>query len=276
MRSGGQALPRRQKAIGPNGWPPTFRPVQRCFFGAPHLDKARYNSAMRLDYFLAHSAGVTRKQAKQLISHGAVTVDGLARPKAGDIIAGHTVRLDGEILQLPGERYLMLHKPPGVVCSTADPRHRSVLALLPRAEQHSLRIVGRLDIDTTGLLLLTTDGPWLHRITSPRSHCPKRYRATLAEPLDDTALQQLRDGVLLRDDPTPTRPALAERLAPNVLSLTITEGRYHQVKRMVAATGNRVLALHREAIGTVSLDPALAAGEFRQLDAQEIISLSTV
>lgn len=229
--------------------------------------------AMRLDYFVAHSAGLTRKQAKQLISRGAVTVDGLPRPRPGDIISGHTVRLDGELLQLPGARYLMLHKPAGVVCSTDDPRHRTVLTLLPAAEQQHLRVVGRLDIDTTGLLLLTTDGPWLHRITSPRSHCPKRYRATLADPLSDAALQQLRDGVILRDDPAPTRPALAERLGPNELSLTITEGRYHQVKRMVAATGNRVIALHREAIGTVSLDPSLAEGEFRALSAQEVAAL---
>lgn len=229
---------------------------------------------MRLDYFLAHSTGLSRKQAKQLISRGAVTVDGVPRPRAGDILAGETtVRLDGEILRLPGERYLMMHKPLGVVCSTDDPRHKSVLALLPASEQAGLRIVGRLDIDTTGLLLLTTDGHWLHRITSPRSHCPKRYRATLAEPLTDAALQQLRDGVILHDDPTPTRPALAERLASHLLALTITEGRYHQVKRMVAATGNRVVALHRETIGSVSLDPALGEGQFRALDAQEIESL---
>lgn len=232
-------------------------------------------AAMRLDYFLAHATGLTRKQVKQLISSGAVTVDGTARPKAGLLLRGETVWLHGETVQLPGEQYLMLHKPAGVVCSTDDPQHPSVLTLLPPALRRTLRIVGRLDIDTTGLLLLTTDGQWSHRITSPRSHCPKRYRAVLADPLDEHALQRLREGLVLRDDPTPTRPAQAQLLDAQTLLLTLTEGRYHQVKRMLAAVGNRVLALHREAIGDIELDASLQPGEWRALTAEEQGCVST-
>ena len=229
---------------------------------------------MRLDYFLAHATGLSRKQVKQLISSGAVTVEGITRPKSGHLLRGESVRLHGELVRLPGERYLMLHKPAGVVCSTDDPQHASVLTLLPPDQRRDLRIVGRLDIDTTGLLLLTTDGQWSHRITSPRTHCPKRYRATLAAPLNGHALQQLRDGVVLHDDPTPTRPALAEMIDDTVLLLTLTEGRYHQVKRMVAAVGNRVVALHREAIGPLTLEADLSPAMFRALTDSEVAALA--
>ena len=130
--------------------------------------------------------------------------------------------------------------------------------------------VGRLDVASEGLLLLTTDGQWAHRLMSPRHHCAKRYRVTTAEPLDDTQLTRLRDGVVLHDDPAPTRPAEARALGDTELLLTISEGRYHQVKRMLAAVGNRVIALHREAVGGIELDPDLPAGAWRPLTDAEI------
>ena len=225
---------------------------------------------MRLDYFIAHAAGVTRSQAKRLIASGAVSVSGVARPTARLQLDGESVSLDGVPLALPGHRYLMLHKPDGVVCSTDDPGHRTVLDLVPGDQRRDLHSAGRLDLDTTGLVLLTTDGQWSHRITSPNTHCPKRYRVTTAVPLTATALQQLREGVVLHDSATPTRPATAEQLADTELLLTISEGRYHQVKRMLAATGNRVTALHREAIGDLDLDPSLHAGAWRALSDNEI------
>ncbi|MBZ2190280.1 pseudouridine synthase [Alcanivorax sp. JB21] len=225
---------------------------------------------MRLDYFIAHATGLTRSQAKRLIASGSVTVSGVAKPTARLQLAGESVCLDGAPLTLPGHRYLMLHKPPGVVCATEDPGHRTVLDLLPGELRRDMHSAGRLDIDTTGLVLLTTDGQWSHRITTPNTHCPKRYRVTTAAPLTPDALQQLRDGVLLHDSRTPTRPAQAEQLGDTELLLTISEGRYHQVKRMLAATGNRVTALHREAIGNLTLDSSLAPGTWRALDAAEI------
>jgi len=229
----------------------------------------------RLDFFVAHAAGLSRKQAKALIRGGAVTVtgdDGLARTglKANSSVAtGECVRLHGAVLALPGERYLMLHKPAGRVCALQDALP-TVMDLIPADQRRDLRIVGRLDRDTTGLLLLTTDGQWAHRLMSPRHHCAKRYRVTTAEPLDDTQLNRLREGVVLHDDPAPTRPAEARALSDRSLLLTISEGRYHQVKRMLAAVGNRVTALHREAVGEIELDPGLPAGAWRPLTDAEI------
>ena len=142
----------------------------------------------RLDFFVAHAAGLSRKQAKALIRGGAVTVtgeDGAPRTglKANSSVApGECVRLDGAVLTLPGERYLMLHKPAGRVCALEDALP-TVIDLIPAEQRRGLRIVGRLDRDTTGLLLLTTDGQWAHRLMSPRHHCAKRYRVTTAEPL---------------------------------------------------------------------------------------------
>lgn len=229
---------------------------------------------MRLDYFLAHSAGLSRKEAKQLISRGAVTVDGEARPKANlQLRDGQGVWLHDQPLQLPGHRYLMLHKPAGVVCSTDDPEHRTVLDLLPAELRQDLHPAGRLDRDTTGLVLLTTDGQWSHRLTSPNHHCDKRYRVTCADPVSDQDLQALRDGILLRGEDSPTLPARAERVHADQLLLTIREGRYHQVKRMLAARGNKVVALHREQIGEIALDADLAPGAFRLLTKEEIASI---
>jgi 16S rRNA pseudouridine516 synthase len=130
--------------------------------------------------------------------------------------------------------------------------------------------VGRLDIDATGLVLITDDGDWSHRVTSPRHKVPKSYRVTLENPLSEEAAASLRAGVALRNEPRRCAPAELERLADNVWRVTITEGKYHQVKRMFAAVGNRVLALHRERIGNVALDPELAPGEHRPLTADEI------
>jgi 16S rRNA pseudouridine516 synthase len=149
-----------------------------------------------------------------------------------------------------------------------------VIDLLPDELAGRLHPVGRLDLGTTGLLLLTSDGQWSHRITSPRHHCSKTYRVTLAEPLSDEAQRQLETGLQLRNDNNTTRPASVERLSDGVIDLTITEGRYHQVKRMVAAIGNHVDALHRHRIGSLALDDSLAPGEFRHLTDTEIRELA--
>lgn len=229
---------------------------------------------MRLDFFLAHSTGLSRKQVKILIGKGAVRVDGEARPKANTRVAeGQGVWLHDEPVQLPGPRYLMLHKPEGVVSATEDGEHRTVLDLIPAELRRDLHPAGRLDRDTTGLVLLTSDGDWSHRLTSPNHECGKRYRVTCAEPISDEDLQALRDGILLRGEDSPTRPARAERVDAHTVLLTITEGRYHQVKRMLAARGNKVVGLHREQIGEIVLDADLAPGEFRVLTEEEIASI---
>ena len=229
---------------------------------------------MRLDQFIANSTELSRKEAKRAIGHGEVTVNEQVCKGANTHLAGdERVALSGNLLTLPGERYLMMNKPAGVVSATTDSDHPTALDLLPADISRKLHIAGRLDADTTGLLLLTTDGQWSHRVTSPRTDCPKTYRVTLSDPLTDAAAQQLERGVDLHNDPRPTRPARVEMLDDRVIELTISEGRYHQVKRMLAAVGNHVEALHRVQIGQVALDNALKPGEYRELTAQEKDSL---
>lgn len=228
----------------------------------------------RLDQFLAASTGLSRKEARGAINRGRVHVDGVPCQTASKKIHDTSeVTLDGRPCALPGEQYLMLNKPTGVVSATRDSDHPTALDLLPGKLTRNLHIAGRLDIDTTGLLLLTSDGQWSHRITSPRVDCPKTYLVTLDSPITDTAIQALEQGLLLRNDPVPTRPAQVVVLEDKLIELTISEGRYHQVKRMMAATGNHVLALHRQRIGSITLDPALQPGEYRPLTTTEIDSI---
>ncbi|HSO99859.1 MAG TPA: pseudouridine synthase [Thioalkalivibrio sp.] len=167
----------------------------------------------------------------------------------------------------------MLHKPAGVISATTDSQRPTALDLLPSGMRQGLQIAGRLDADTTGLLLLTTDGQWSHRVTSPRLDCPKTYRVSLSDPISADAVLELEQGVLLRGESTPTRPAGVQKLDDQTIDLTISEGRYHQVKRMLAAVGNHVTGLHRWRIGKVVLGPELAAGEYRELTPKEVASL---
>lgn len=228
---------------------------------------------IRLDYFIANSANVSRKEARRLILASRVSIEGKICKKAATHVSGEEqISLDDSPLTLPGERYLMLYKPEGVVSATVDSENPTALDLLPPDWRRNLHIAGRLDKDTTGLLLLSTNGQWSHKVTAPRADCPKTYVATLAEAISEDALARLDKGVELRGESRPTAPAATERLDDDRLRLTIAEGRYHQVKRMLAAVGNRVVTLHRERIGAVSLDPDLAPGEYRELTQAEIDS----
>jgi len=189
-----------------------------------------------------------------------------------------SVTLDGQSIEPPGPRYFMLHKPAGYVSATVDTAHPTALELL-RGEPRclDLQIAGRLDRDTTGLLLLTDDGDWNHRLTSPARQCEKVYRVQLRDPLSPQAIARLEDGILLRGEQRPTRPArvaITDHTERRQVLLTILEGKYHQVKRMFAATGNLVLGLHRESIGGITLDPNLGPGEYRHLTAAEVQSIA--
>ena len=228
---------------------------------------------MRLDQFIATSSTLSRKEARRAIHAGNVEVDGEVWKGTGKHLpAGAQVMLEGVQLTLPGERYLMLNKPAGVISATRDSDHPTALDLLPTELISKLHIAGRLDADTTGLLLLTTDGQWSHRITSPRVDCPKTYQVSLSTPLSESAIKDLETGVMLHNDTKPTKPAQVRILEQKLIELTISEGRYHQVKRMLAAVGSHVEALHRHSIGGISLDPALEPGDFRELTEQEVAS----
>ncbi|MGL5145884.1 MAG: 16S rRNA pseudouridine(516) synthase RsuA [Plesiomonas shigelloides] len=229
---------------------------------------------MRLDKFLAETTELSRGLAKKAISSGSVTCDGVVtRDPAFKVIPGARVCLDGEHLARVGIRYLMLHKPVDTICSTQDEYYPSVLSLLDIARVDKLHIAGRLDADTTGLVLITDDGQWSHKVTSPKRGCAKRYRVQLADPVSADVIALFARGVQLHGEEGLTKPALLELLGENEALLSITEGKYHQVKRMFAAVGNKVVGLHREAIGNIELDNALAVGEWRYLTEAEVASV---
>lgn len=229
---------------------------------------------MRLDKYLAQTTGLSRKDVKKRLHAGLVKVNDQEEKDSGRHVSSEDVIiLDGERLSEPRARYLMLHKPDGYVCSNDDPTHVTALTLIDLPAAEKLIIAGRLDLDTTGLLLLTDDGQWSHRITSPRHKLPKRYRVFLDEPLRPDAETLLQQGIILRSEAKRTKPSQLQRISDTEVLLTLTEGRYHQVKRMFAALDNRVVALHREQIGEIVLDPELAAGEYRDLTEDEIASV---
>ncbi|BFM11421.1 16S rRNA pseudouridine(516) synthase RsuA [Simiduia litorea] len=229
---------------------------------------------MRIDRWVSQATDLSRKQVQAALKEGRITVnEGAVTSPAFPVRAEDVVSLDGENIKAAGARYFMLHKPAGYLCATTDAHHPTVLDLLDEPNRHGLQIVGRLDLDTTGLLLITDDGRWNHRVTSPKRECAKTYLATLAEPLVDSAEAQFRQGILLRNETHPTRPATIEALPDNQCRVTISEGRYHQVKRMLGAVNNRVIALHRERIGDILLDPTLAEGAYRPLTPDEISSI---
>ncbi len=230
---------------------------------------------MRLDKYLAAGTGLSRSLVHRHLRAGDVTLNKLPIKAAGHIVqTGDLVSLRGELIKLVGHGYWMLHKPAGYVCANRDDQYPTVLDLLAvEIDTSNLQIAGRLDLDTTGLVLITTDGDWNHRLTSPRHSCLKRYRLQLAEPLTASAQHTLEAGLLLQGETKPTKPAQVEVLGERELRLGISEGKYHQVKRMLAAVGNHVVSLHREAIGNIQLDASLAPGQYRLLSPSEITGI---
>lgn len=227
---------------------------------------------MKLLKTIANLGYGSRKQVAAMFREGRVTDAGGEVLYADDSPAHGDVRIDNEPLDPAAGLVLMLHKPVGYTCSSRD-RGRLVYDLLPpRFARRSpvLSTVGRLDRETSGLLLLTDDGSLLHRIISPRSRLPKVYEADLAQPLrGDEAALFASGTLLLESETTPLLPAAMEVLSPTRARLTLHEGRYHQVRRMFAATGNRVETLHRSRIGGLALE-GLEPGCWRLLDATDL------
>ena len=235
----------------------------------------------RLDRLLANLGYGSRREVTALVAHRQVELDGVVIKDAGARIAltpdlSARMTVTGRPLDPPAPLTLVMHKPLGVVCSHKEPG-RSVYELLPmrwRARMPSLSTIGRLDKDTSGLLLITDDGAFLHQVISPRHHVAKCYVATLERPLDGTEAEAFASGTLMLDsETTPLAPALLEPLAENRARLTITEGRYHQVRRMFAAVGNHVTGLHRDRIGGLALPGDLQSGDWRALSPEEQASV---
>ena len=230
---------------------------------------------MKLVKLIGNLGYGSRKEVSAMFREGRITDPNGEVLYADDKVEHAAIRIDGEPLDPPAGLVLMLHKPTGYTCSTKDPG-RIVYDLLPprfRLRSPLLSTVGRLDRDTSGLLLLTDDGGLLHRIVSPKANLAKVYEARLAEDLRGDEAAIFASGELeLESEQTPLAPAILETIAPRQARLILTEGRYHQVRRMFAAVGNHVQALHRSRIGGLSLQD-LPAGQWRTLNAADLETL---
>ncbi|MES2952768.1 MAG: 16S rRNA pseudouridine(516) synthase [Pseudomonadota bacterium] len=250
---------------------------------------------MQLQEILYSQGFGTRRVCAGLIQQGYVQVymenDAIALVNCTDaamdfIATGLRFRVQGVDWEYFEKAYVLLNKPAGTECSQKPSTYPSIYTLLPsplrlrpqKSAVQGVQAVGRLDQDTTGLLLLSDDGHFIHQMSSPKKHSPKVYEVTAKHPLDDKQVQRLLAGVVLDDDPKPVRAAACEIVdadgASLHLRLTLTEGKYHQVKRMLAAVGNRVEGLHRSRIGALELPADLAPGQWRWLRADDLQKLT--
>jgi len=242
---------------------------------------------MQLQEILYTQGFGTRRVCAGLVQHGHVAVydrqglevaPALLEATSEFEAPGLRFRVQGVDWPYAERAYILLHKPAGTECSQKPSTYPSIYTLLPsplrmrpqKGAVQGVQAVGRLDQDTTGMLLLTDDGQFIHRMSSPRHHVPKVYEVTLKHALDGAQVERLLQGVVLDDDPKPVRAAACEAVSPMHLRLTLTEGKYHQVKRMVAAVGNRVEALHRSRIGGLVLSPDLGPGRWQWLSEEDL------
>jgi len=226
---------------------------------------------MRLDKFVCKSTELTKIDAIEHINIGNVRVNGIViLNEKTQVHENNTVLLKGIKLKTRDFRYIVMHKPAGTICSNVDEYYPSLFNYLAVDKLSELHIAGRLDADTTGLVLITDDGRWSYNITVPTNECHKTYRVGLSYDIRDDVADKFKSGIKLQGEAKLTLPAVLEIISQREVLLTITEGKFHQVKRMFAAVGNRVVSLHREKIGEITLD--VEVGQWRYLTADEIKS----
>ena len=227
---------------------------------------------MRVDRFLSNLPCFNRKQVRLLLVEKRVRLDGkiVSDPHA-EVREFSRVEVDNEVLQVGKPvRHFMLHKPPGCVSATRDPQHPTVLDLIHEPDKDELHIAGRLDFNTTGLMLITNDGSWSRRLTQPQTKLPKVYWVETEQAIAPEYALKFAEGMYFAFEDLTTLPADLLVLGPTSARLSIVEGRYHQVKRMFGHFNNKVLRLHREKMGPLVLDPSLKPGEYRPLSDEEI------
>jgi 16S rRNA pseudouridine516 synthase len=233
--------------------------------------------SMRLDKFICKSTELTKAESLQCIHEGEVCVNDIVKTdEATQVHENNHIVLNGIELKPRPFRYILMHKPANTVCSNIDEAYPSLFNFLDLDKKSELHIAGRLDADTTGLVLITDDGRWSFNITQPTNNCCKVYRVGLSKPwsklLSDEVTLKFKQGIPLQGESALTLPAHLEMITSTEALLTITQGKFHQVKRMFAAVGNRVVSLHREQIGDVCLDVDI--GQWRYLTKQEVESFS--
>ena len=230
---------------------------------------------MRLDRFLSEQGIMSRREAAKAAKGGRITVNGDAVRSADIRISEETdtVAIDGAAVEWRRFVYIMLSKPEGYISATDDPREKTVLELISERDRKiGLFPCGRLDKDSTGLMLLTNDGALAHRLLSPKYHCEKRYIVNIAKPIEDEGIiSRLESGVDIGGEIT--RPAKFTPMTPTRFEVTLREGRYHQIKRMFESVGNKVVTLRRVSFAGIELDPRLKSGEWRYLTDDEISAL---
>lgn len=225
-----------------------------------------HSKRARLDRFIARHCQIPLKSVKPLLARGLVSVNGVVVAD-GQMVIGEFDRIvsDGVVLQDRTPWYFMLHKPAGVVSATRDSQHRTVLDLIDHPAKESLHVVGRLDLNTSGLVLLTNDGRWSRALTSPKSKVPKRYQVRVRDPLDERYVKAFAEGLYFETENIVTAPVELTLTSATTAELVLTEGKYHQIKRMFGRFRNPVLALHRSAVGPYELDGSLAVGEYCEI-----------
>ena len=233
----------------------------------------------RLDRFISEFCKFNRKAVRLVLAQKRVYVDGVLASDIAQLVDQFShITLDNAVLQANETYYIMLNKPVGVVCATKDDKHKTVIDLLigqfEQETRESLHIVGRLDLNTSGLVLLTNDSRWSERLTSPEHKVAKHYHVTLEKPLTDEYISAFAQGMYFSYEKITTQPAELEIICPFEAKVILTEGRYHQIKRMFGRIDNKVVALHRYAIGQLSLDETLSSGASRPLSAAEVLNIS--
>lgn len=225
----------------------------------------------RLDRFIAQHCQVSRRNVRLMLAQGRVLVNDVIARDIDQIIDSFShIVLDGEVIQANVAHYVMLHKPIGVVSATKDDQHKTVIDLLDYSFKGQLHIVGRLDLNTSGLLLLTNDSRWSEHLTQPDNKVNKRYLVTLKNKITEDYIDAFANGMYFGYENLTTKPATLTILSDYQAEVELLEGRYHQIKRMFGRFRNPVVALHRSQIGHLSLDHQLAPGESRVLSTDEI------
>lgn len=233
-------------------------------------------SRTRLDRFISKALQIKRSEVRPMLAAGRILVDGQVATSINQVV--HTfshICLDGEDLLHNTSQYLMMNKPTGVVSATKDAQHKTVIDLIGREQGAGLHIAGRLDFNSSGLLLLTNDGHWSRRLSAPEQRVSKAYRVTLEDVIEPHYVEAFAEGMYFAFEDLTTRPARLRILGEHLAEVYLTEGRYHQVKRMFGRFDNQVTSLHRFAIGGLHLDEALLPGQSRALSADELTQVFT-